>query len=130
MELVRIIGVGLVTAIAALLLKGTKPELAFAVTIAGAVIVLIFSLDLLAATFGIFAEIGEKTGIDSALIRIIIKIVAIGYLVEFAAGVVEDFGSESIADKLIFAGKVVIFSVSVPVIRTMVSLIGSFLELV
>ena len=130
MELVRIIGVGLVTAIAALLLKGTKPELAFAVTIAGAVIVLIFSLDLLAATFGIFAELGEKTGIDSALIRIIIKIVAIGYLVEFAAGVVEDFGSKSIADKLIFAGKVVIFSVSVPVIRTMVSLIGSFLELV
>lgn len=130
MELVRIIGVGLVTAIAALLLKGTKPELAFAVTIAGAVIVLIFSLDLLAATFGIFAEIGEKTGIDSALIRIIIKIVAIGYLVEFAAGVVEDFGSKSIADKLIFAGQVVIFSVSVPVIRTMVSLIGSFLELV
>ena len=130
MELVRIIGVGLVTAIAALLLKGRKPELAFAVTIAGAVIVLIFSLDLLAATFGIFAEIGEKTGIDSALIRIIIKIVAIGYLVEFAAGVVEDFGSKSIADKLIFAGKVVIFSVSVPVIRTMVSLIGSFLELV
>ena len=130
MELVRIIGVGLVTAIAALLLKGTKPELAFAVTIAGAVIVLIFSLDLLAATFGIFAEIGEKTGIDSALIRIIIKIVAIGYLVEFAAGVEEDFGSKSIADKLIFAGKVVIFSVSVPVIRTMVSLIGSFLELV
>ena len=130
MELVRTIGVGLVTAIAALLLKGTKPELAFAVTIAGAVIVLIFSLDLLAATFGIFAEIGEKTGIDSALIRIIIKIVAIGYLVEFAAGVVEDFGSKSIADKLIFAGKVVIFSVSVPVIRTMVSLIGSFLELV
>ena len=130
MELVRIIGVGLVTAIAALLLKGTKPELAFAVTIAGAVIVPIFSLDLLAATFGIFAEIGEKTGIDSALIRIIIKIVAIGYLVEFAAGVVEDFGSKSIADKLIFAGKVVIFSVSVPVIRTMVSLIGSFLELV
>lgn len=130
MELVRIIGVGLVTAIAALLLKGTKPELAFAVTIAGTVIVLIFSLDLLAATFGIFAEIGEKTGIDSALIRIIIKIVAIGYLVEFAAGVVEDFGSKSIADKLIFAGKVVIFSVSVPVIRTMVSLIGSFLELV
>lgn len=130
MELVKILGVGLVTAIAALLLKGTKPELAFAVTIAGTVIVLIFSLDLLAATFGIFAEIGKQTGIDGSLIRIIVKIVAIGYLVEFAAGVVEDFGSKSIADKLIFAGKVVIFSVSVPVIRTMVSLIGSFLELV
>ncbi len=130
MDLVRILGVGLVTAIAALLLRGTKPELAFAVTIAGSVIVLIFSLELLSETFGIFAEIGERTGIDSALIEIILKIVAIGYLVEFAAGVVEDFGSKSIADKLVFAGKVVIFSVSIPVIRAMVTLIGSFLELI
>ena len=34
MELAKIIGVGLVTAIAALILKSSKPELAFAVTIA------------------------------------------------------------------------------------------------
>ena len=60
----------------------------------------------------------------------VLKIVAIGWLVEFAAGIVEDFGSKSIADKLVFAGKVVIFSVSLPIVRTMVSLIGSFLELI
>lgn len=130
MEIVRILGVGLITAVAALLLKSSKPELAFAVTIAGSAIVLIFSFELLSSAFGIFAEIGDKTGIDAALIKVILKIVAIGYLVEFAAGVVEDFGSKSIADKLVFAGKVVIFSVSVPVIRAMVGLIGSFLELV
>ncbi len=130
MEIVRIVGVGLVTAVAALLLRGSKPELSFAITIAGAVIILLFSFDLLRDTFGVFAEIGEKTGIDSELIRIMIKIVAIGYLVEFAAGIVEDFGSKSIADKLVFAGKVIIFSVSLPVLQTMVSLIGSFLELI
>ena len=39
MELVKIIGVALVTAFAALFLRGTKPELSFAVTIAGAVII-------------------------------------------------------------------------------------------
>ena len=130
MELIRIIGVGLVTAIAAILLRSTKPELSFAVTVAGCVIILIFSLDILWGTVGIFPEIGEKTGIDSALIRIILKIIAIGYLVEFAAGVVEDFGSKSVADKLVFAGKVIIFTVSVPIVQTLVSLVGSFLELV
>ena len=51
-------------------------------------------------------------------------------LVEFAAGVVEDFGSKSVADKLVFAGKVIIFTVSVPIIQTLVALVGSFLELV
>lgn len=128
--MIQIIGVGLVTAIAAILLRSTKPELSFAVTVAGCVIILIFSLDILWSTFGIFEQIGEQTGIDNALIRIVLKIIAIGYLVEFAAGVVEDFGSKSVADKLVFAGKVIIFTVSVPIVQTLVSLVGSFLELV
>ncbi len=130
MELVRILGVGLVTAVAAILLRGTKPELSFAVTIAGSVVILLFSIDLLSQTFDIFRQIGEKTGIDSSLIKLMVKVIAIGYLVEFAAGVVEDFGAKSVADKLIFAGKVIIFSVSLPVLQTLLSLIGSFLELV
>ena len=130
MELVRILGVGLVTAVAAILLRGTKPELSFAVTIAGSVVILLFSIDLLSQTFDIFRQIGEKTGIDSSLIKLMVKVIATGYLVEFAAGVVEDFGAKSVADKLIFAGKVIIFSVSLPVLQTLLSLIGSFLELV
>lgn len=129
MELIKVIGVGLVTAIAAILLRSSKPELSFAVTVAGCVIILIFSIDLFAETFSVFAEIGEKTGIDQSLIKIILKIVAVGYLIEFAAGIIEDFGSKSIADKLVFAGKVVIFSVSLPIIRSMIGLIGAFLEL-
>ena len=130
MELIRIIGVALVTALAALFLKSSKPELAFAVPIAGAVIILLFIVDMLAASFQIFSEITEKTGIDSSLVRIIIKIVAIGYLVEFSAGVIEDFGSKSIADKLVLAGKVIIFAVSIPIIQSMLTLIGGFLELI
>ena len=130
MELVKIIGVGIVTAVTAVLLRTSRPELSFAVTIAGSVILLMFSIDLLSQTFEVFAELGEKTGIDNQLIKVIVKIVAIGYLVEFAAGIVEDFGSKSIADKLVLAGKVIIFTVSVPIVRTLVSLIGSFLELV
>ena len=130
MELVKIIGVALVTAFAALFLRGTKPELSFAVTIAGAVIILLFIVDMLASSFQIFGEIAEKTGIDDSLVKIVVKIVAIGYLVEFSAGVVEDFGSKSIADKLVLAGKVIIFAVSLPIIKSLLTLIDGFLELV
>lgn len=130
MELVKIIGVGLVTAVAAILLRSSKPELSFAVTIAGAVILLLFTVDMLSETIGIFSQIGEATGIDNTLIRTILKIVAIGYLVEFAAGIVEDFGAKSIADKLVFAGKVIIFAVSIPIVQGLVTMISGFLELV
>ena len=126
----KIIGVGLVTAIAALILKSSKPELAFAVTIAGGVIILIFALDMLGASLRIFTDIAEKTGIDQSLVKIILKIVAIGYLVEFSAGIVEDFGSKSIADKLVLAGKIIIFTVSIPIIQSLITLIGNILELI
>lgn len=130
MELARILGVGLVTAVAALLLRSSKPELSFAVTIAGSVVILLLALEPAAEAFGIFAELGARTGIDSELIKVIVKIVAIGYLVEFSAGVVEDFGSKSIADKLVLAGKVIIFAVSLPIIKSLLTLIDGFLELV
>ena len=130
MELAKIIGVGLVTAIAALILKSSKPELAFAVTIAGGVIILIFARDMLGASLRIFTDIAEKTGIDQSLVKIILKIVAIGYLVEFSAGIVEDFGSKSIADKLVLAGKIIIFTVSIPIIQSLITLIGNILELI
>ena len=126
----KIIGVGLVTAIAALILKSSKPELAFAVTIAGGVIILNFALDMLGASLRIFTDIAEKTGIDQSLVKIILKIVAIGYLVEFSAGIVEDFGSKSIADKLVLAGKIIIFTVSIPIIQSLITLIGNILELI
>ncbi len=130
MELAKIIGVALVTALAALFLRGSRPELSFAVTIAGAVIILLFIVDMLQASFQVFTDIAERTGIDNSLIKIIIKIVAIGYLVEFSAGVIEDFGSKSIADKLVLAGKVIIFAVSVPILQSLLELIGGFLELI
>ena len=126
----KIIGVGLVTAIAALILKSSKPELAFAVTIAGGVIILIFALDMLGASLRIFTDIAEKTGIDQSLVKIILKIVAVGYLVEFSSGIVEDFGSKSIADKLVLAGKIIIFTVSIPIIQSLITLIGNILELI
>lgn len=55
---------------------------------------------------------------------------AIGYLVEFSAGIVEDFGSKSIADKLVLAGKIIIFTVSIPIIQSLITLIGNILELI
>ena len=120
----------MVTAVTALVLKATKPELAFAVTIAGGVIILIFAFDMLSASFQIFTDIAEKTGIDNSLVKIILKIVSIGYLVEFGAGIIEDFGNKSIADKLVLAGKVIIFTISIPIIRSLITLIGNIMELV
>ena len=51
MELLQIIGIAIVVAIAAILLKSTKPELSFAIVISGSIAILIIALNFMADAF-------------------------------------------------------------------------------
>ena len=130
MEIFKIVGVGFVTAISAILLKQTKPELAFAVTIAGVIIVLMLAADMLEETLGALDSISRLTGVENGLVKILLKIVGIGYLTEFAAGILEDFGSPSVADKVVLAGKLTIVAASLPLISRVLSVLNTFLGMI
>lgn len=130
MEIFKIIGVGFVTALTAIILKNTKPELSFAVTVTGIIIILLFVFDLLKGSLAILQEIAILSGIGDTLIRTLLKIVGIAYLTEFAAGIINDFGSASIADKVVLGGKAMIFILSLPIIENLMRLVVSFVELV
>ena len=74
MEIFRIIGVGFITAVAAILLKGTKPELSFAVTVTGIIVILLFIADMLRGTVSILSSVAGLTGVENGLIKILLKI--------------------------------------------------------
>lgn len=130
MEIFQLVGIAFITAVAALLLRSTKPELAFAVTVAGSIILLLFTFELFRGSITIFNTIANTTGIDSSLIKILLKMVGIGYLVEFSAGILNDFGQNSVADKLVFCGKVTVLILAIPILESVLSLIGRLLGLI
>ncbi len=130
MAIFQLVGIAFITAVAALILRETKPELSFAVTIAGSIILLLFVFDLFRDSISIFGKIAEVTGIDASLVKILLKMVGIGYLVEFSAGILNDFGQTSLADKLTFCGKILILILAIPIVESVLSLIVGLLELV
>lgn len=130
LEIVKIIGVAFLTAITAILLKATKPELAFAVTVTGTIVSLLFLLDLLQGSLGVLSSVVSITGIENGLVRILLKIVGVGYLTEFSAGVLNDFGNAAIADKVTLGGKLAILILSMPIIESLLTLMKGFLALV
>ncbi len=130
MEIFKIVGVGFVTAISAILLKQTKPELAFAVTIAGVIIVLMLSATLLEQTIGALDSVSKLTGVENGLVKILLKIVGIGYLTEFAAGILQDFGAPGVADKIVLGGKLTIVAVALPLIFRVLTVLNAFLGLI
>ncbi len=130
MEIFQLVGIAFLTAVSALILRNTKPELAFAVTIAGSVILLLFVFDMLQDAIGIFHEIANLTGINSSLIKILLKMIGIGYLIEFSTGILNDFGQSSLADKLVFCGKIIVLLLAIPIIESVLSLIIQLLGLI
>ena len=130
MELIKIIGVAFITAVTALLLKPTKPELSFAVTLTGVIVILFFLVDSLQNTIAVFAAIAQITGVENGLLKILLKIVGVGYLTEFSVGVLNDFGSSAVADKVGLAGKITIVILSVPIMQSLLTLVRNFLSLV
>ena len=128
MELVKIIGIAFVTALTAILLKSTKPELSFAVTVTGIIVILLYLVDSLQGVLGVFTTIAQTSGVGNGLIKILLKIVGVGYLTEFGAGILTDFGVPSIADKVSLGGKIAIVLLSLPVIESLLTLVQSFLQ--
>ena len=127
-EIIKIIGVAFVVAITALLLKTTKPELSFAVTVVGVIIILLFLVDALQNTLHFLSELALLAGIENGLLKILLKIVGIGYLTEFCAGILNDFGSNTIADKVVLGGKITILLLSIPIVEGLFHLIRGFLQ--
>lgn len=130
MEIFQLVGIAFITAVAAIVLRSTKPELAFAVSVAGGIILLLFAFEIFRGSVSIFSDIANATGIQSSLVKILLKMIGIGYLVEFSAGILNDFGQNSVADKLVFCGKIVVLVLAVPILESVLSLVVTLLGLI
>ena len=119
----QLIGIAMITAISALLLKDSRPELSFCISVAGGIILLLFAFEMFREGMSVFEKIASATGIKSDLFKTLLKMLGIGYLVEFSAGMIRDFGQNSVADKLIFAGKITLLLLSVPILESVLDLI-------
>lgn len=123
MEIFKIIIVGLITVVTSIILKQVKPEMALLVSIAGGLVIVFMVIQNVVDVFNTFNNLSEKTGINSGLFKSILKVVGIGYITEFASSVCVDSGNSSIADKIMFSGKVCILVLSMPVINNLIEMI-------
>ena len=128
MDIVKIAAAGVITAVCALILRETRADMAIAVTLAGGVIILLMVLDKVVGIFTVFETLMQRAGIDNRLFSLLVKIIGIGYVTDFSAGVIEDTGSKSLADKVVLAGKIIIMTLALPVVVKLFDLIAGLLQ--
>lgn len=121
----KLIGIAIIGIITVVLLKSAKPEFAVFATIATGIVMVITMLSALRDVVLAFDKIVEKSGIDDRVFSAVLKIIGIGYLTEYSSSLATDAGCESIAQKLQFGGKIIIFLMSISIVSTLVDLVAS-----
>ena len=127
MTIVKIVVVALATVFASLIVKQTKPEISILINIAGGILLVIMVVDLIGQVFSNIFDVFKSSGINSNMLLPIFKIVGVGYLCEFGANICQDAGSSSIADKVLFCGKIVILLIALPIVRSVVDVVMGLL---
>ncbi len=127
MDIIKIIGIALTGLLAASLIKNVRNE--FSIYIVICVIVIIFFLiaDKLVSVFAFLQSIYGQITYGKTFFPILIKILAIAYMADFTSQLCKDAGEGAIGNKVEFAGKVIIFYLSLPIFISVLDLINAIL---
>lgn len=119
MDIVKIIGVGLISLIIIIILKQYRPEFTIYVSIIAGVIIILMITDSMSGIITMLQDIASRANINSQFLKILIKITGIAILTEFAVSICKDSGESAVASKVDIGGKVIIISMSIPIIRAL-----------
>ena len=117
--LLKICAIGIAALIIISIVKTYKPEFTVEVTLCAGMILLYFIIDSLKYGFGFIANIYEDLSYGKEYFPIILKVLGIAYITEFAAAICQDAGEKSIASKVELAGKIAIFFAAIPVFTSL-----------
>ena len=123
MDVIKIIGVGLIALIIIIIVKQYRPEFTMYVSLVAGIIILLLVMDKLSAIIDLLTNLANKTSINNEFIFLLIKITGIAILTEFASSVCKDSGETAIASKVDMGGKIIIIAMSIPIIASLLETI-------
>ncbi len=124
----KLVGIAIIGVIVISLLRTAKPEFAVFATIATGVVMVVTLLSSLQDVVLAFDNIVKKSGIDESVFSAVLKIIGIGYITEYSSSVASDAGCNSIAQKMQFGGKIVIFLMSIGIVTSLVDVVSALVQ--
>ncbi len=125
--LYKIIAVGLISALIIICLKSANSELAAPVSIASGLLILLMTVSYVKEFVSFFKDMANVAGLDDGIYKIVLKVLAISYLSEFASGAVEDLGQKNLSEKIQFASKTIMIVLAMPLLENLIEKVVALL---
>jgi len=107
----------------ALSLKSKSPEISNLLSIAICIVIIALCIGRIGTILDTLRQIAKYINIDSTYIVILLKLIGIAYVCEFASGISKDAGYSSVASQIELMGKLTMLMVSLPVLLNVVQMI-------
>lgn len=127
MEMVQIVGLGLIAAILSLIMKEQKPIFAFLIAAFAGIAIFLFLIGKIGIIIDTLQDLAAASGVQPIYLKTILKIIGIAYIAEIGAQLVRDAGQESIASKIELAGRVLIIVLAIPIIGIIIETVVKLL---
>lgn len=99
-----------------MILKQYKPEYVIYVSLLAGALILTLTFSKISGIIELLNSLASKISIHQEFITLLIKITGIAILTEFAVSICKDSGESAIASKIDMGGKVIMVSMSVPIL--------------
>ncbi len=125
--MIKIACLGLSGVMLGLFLKQIKSPYAEMISLATCLLIIFYSLSRLSAVFEIINTIGAYFSEQKDYFKILLKIIGITYVADFASNICKDAGYSAIAGQIEIFGKISILAISSPIILALLETIYGFL---
>ena len=129
MNLIAIVGVGIIAALLSIILKQYKPEFGLYISLVSGIIILLVLIKELSPVLDTIEELIEAVSLDAVYGAALLKALAICYITQLASDTCRDSGETAIAAKIEMAGKLAIVLVSLPLFRGVVEIVTELINI-
>ena len=127
MDIIKISILGITAVLLSQMLKNYKPEYGYHINLAVCICVFLYVMSKLTFLLDYVEQIQDMIHLDPVYLTMILKMIGITYVAEFAVNLCKDAGCQTIAGQIELFAKLSILVISMPVILAFMETIGELL---
>ena len=90
MDIIKIIGIGLIALIIIVIIKQYRPEFVIYISLIAGALILVLIMDKIEPIIELLTTKSNKTAINNEFLKLLLKITGIAFLTEFAVSICKD----------------------------------------
>lgn len=128
MDMVKIAVLGIAGILTSLFVREWKAQFSALISMATCLLIFFCIITRMQSMAGVFSQMTQYVSIRESYLQILLKIVGISYVADFASNICKDAGFSAVAGQIELSGKITVLAVSTPIVLALLNTITEYLE--